>query len=670
MKIHYLLLSTILFTLSTINVFGQTNKPCNNFDCAYKKAETFLKKAAYQKALDNLDSAEGYLTDTNTKEKEQIKQLRRRLFVAIEKEKEDAKKARDEAKRQTEIAKNALAQVEIEKQMAIAAEKKAKAVLDKIYFYDDKFGLAYDRGYYGFIDKDLKTKIDFKYEQALPFDNMGLAKVKKKYGYYYLIDTTGNEYKLATDINQLDSSITALDLRDKNLKDIPFSVFENTQLKILLLGSNQLNNLPIEIGKLINLIKLDLFMNQLSSLPKEFFKLTNLTNLYLGTTNLNNLPKEIGMLTNLTTLDLHSNQLYSLPSEIETLTNLTILSLGGNQLNNIPTEMFRLTNLKTLDLAGNRLNILPTEIFRLTNLTGLYLERNELINLPTEIEKLTNLIDLNLSNTKLKNIPTEIGKLTNLTNLNLSYNKLENLPSEICKLTNLTNLDLSYNKLKKLPVNIEELINLNKINLRYNELKNLPPEMGKLINLMTLDLSENKIIKEDKRKIKMLLPNCLISDEQLEVKKLGLYIAYESDTIKIINLCKAIIDILEEAYKEDNSRNEIKTDLVFNYNFLAWYQLLKGQFKEAELNIRHGLELEPNKLFLFRRLAPALLLEGKYEDAKIIYLEQKDKSFGNPNKGLCKDAFLDDLNTFEKIGIIPKERKEDVEKIRQLLTEN
>ncbi len=96
---------------------------------------------------------------------------RRQLFVAIEKEKEDAKRARDEAKRQTEIAKNALAQVEIEKQTAIAAEKKAKAVLDKIYFYDDKFGLAYQknewgRPQYGFIDKNLKTNIEFIYDEA------------------------------------------------------------------------------------------------------------------------------------------------------------------------------------------------------------------------------------------------------------------------------------------------------------------------------------------------------------------------------------------------------------------------------------------------------------------------------------------------------------------------
>jgi hypothetical protein len=81
MKLHYfLLLFTIHLSFFTQKVSGQ-NKPCNNFDCAYKKAENFLKQAAYQKALDNGDSAEGYLKNTNTKEKEQIKQLRRRLFA-------------------------------------------------------------------------------------------------------------------------------------------------------------------------------------------------------------------------------------------------------------------------------------------------------------------------------------------------------------------------------------------------------------------------------------------------------------------------------------------------------------------------------------------------------------------------------------------------------------
>ena len=133
--------------------------------------------------------------------------------------------------------------MEIEKQTAIAAEKKAKAVLDKIYFYDDKFGLAYQNDHYGFIDKDLNMKIEFKYETALPFDYHGFAKVGRTRYFTdesptrhkfidYLIDTLGVEYKLGTDILKLDSSITALDLMDKELKGIPSLVFKYNKLNI------------------------------------------------------------------------------------------------------------------------------------------------------------------------------------------------------------------------------------------------------------------------------------------------------------------------------------------------------------------------------------------------------------------------------------------------------
>ena len=126
MKRQHLILFTLLFSFFTQIVSGQ-NKPCNNFDCAYKKAENFLKQAAYQKALDNLDSAEGYLTDTNTKEKEQIKGLRRRLFVAIEKEKEDAKRARLESEKQKKEAEKQTIIANYERNNAVKVSRKAKS---------------------------------------------------------------------------------------------------------------------------------------------------------------------------------------------------------------------------------------------------------------------------------------------------------------------------------------------------------------------------------------------------------------------------------------------------------------------------------------------------------------------------------------------------------------
>jgi Leucine-rich repeat (LRR) protein len=349
--IMYLKISRIpLLILMLIPSFSWAQQ-CRDYACVIAKVEKLIKQNQkdYKAILDNLDSAEGY-PDSKA---EEIRGLRRRVFVLIENEKNEAKRARDEAKKalaQVEIekqkaiaekryaqvaeakAKNAqsetviaLNQIKIERQTAIAektkaqaAEAKAKAVLDKIYFYDDKFRLAYDKDNknYGFIDKDLNIKIDFKYDEALPFDNTGFAKVKKRNA-YYLIDTTGTiEYKLATDINQLDSNITALDLRNKELTKIPPSVFQQIQLKVLLLGSNQLTSLPSEFAKLSNLTSLGLSSNRLTSLPSEFEKLTNLKTLDLANNKLTSLPSDFGKLTNLQSLDLSKNAIQKEEHEI------------------------------------------------------------------------------------------------------------------------------------------------------------------------------------------------------------------------------------------------------------------------------------------------------------------------------------------------------------------
>ncbi len=242
-----LLLITIL-TLCTAATAAQ----CNNFNCAYKEAQRLLnssEKDKYTKAMAYLDDAENF-AGADKAQYEKVRALRKKAFVAIEKERKEAVEARLAADKAKE---EALA----EKTKAEAAEQKANAVLDKIYFYEGKYGLAYDNkaqfglGVYGFIDKNLNTKIDFLYSEAQPFDYTGFAKVKKN-NEYYLIDTTGKEYRLATDIVQLDKSTAALDLRGKDLVNIPSQVCEHLQLEILLLTSNQITTLPPEIGKLEN----------------------------------------------------------------------------------------------------------------------------------------------------------------------------------------------------------------------------------------------------------------------------------------------------------------------------------------------------------------------------------------------------------------------------------
>ena len=107
-----------------------------------------------------------------------------------------------------------------------------------------------------------------------------------------------------------------------------------------------------------------------------------------------------------------------------------------------------------------------------------------------------------------------------------------------------------------------------------------------------------------------------------------------------------------------------KQSLAEQYNNLAFYQLFVPDGKAAEAGIRRCMELDPSNKYAPTNLAPALLLQEKFKDAKAEYLRWKDKAFDSKN-GLpaYKDAFLADLDDLENSGVkIPF-----VEEIRALL---
>ncbi len=381
------------------------------------------------------------------------------------------------------------------KDKAELAEKKATAVLDKIYFYKDKFGLAYDKSMeaYGFIDKELNTKIAFKYEEALPFDEQtGFAKVKHQ-NLYYLIDTLGQEYLLATDINQLRPEITALDLRNKQLSNIPPSVFEQKQLKILLLGGNSLVRLPEAVDKLSALTYLDLSFNQLINLPESVSKLSALQNLNLRSNQLASLPKSVSQLSALKYLDLGDNKLTSLPESVSKLSTLQYLGLSDNKLTSLPESVSQLSMLQTLDLSYNQLTSLPESVGELSALQTLYLNNNQLISLPESVGKLSALKYLDLSNNQLKSLPESVSQLSTLQILYLTSNQLTSLPESVSKLSALQNLDLTDNQLTSLPEAVSKLSALQTLNLAVNQLTSLPESVSKLSALQTLNLSGNKL---------------------------------------------------------------------------------------------------------------------------------------------------------------------------------
>ncbi len=584
---HPILFILFLFFAAATHTFAQNGKtvPCKNYDCAFSKAKAAYFANDFVNAFKFFKAAKAFdATKTN-----EIDIWIEKTFTAINAQRDEARKAKDFAVKARAKTDSVLLVVKQEKQNAIlsrnradssakiadvqkvaaenqryradstakiaeAQRKKAQDVLDKIYFYEDKFGLAYDKNEnkYGFIDKDLNTTIKFKYNEAVQFKYPGFARVKINTSNFY-IDTEGKEYKLVTEIGELDNYVLALDMRQKRFKQIPTRIFQNVQLSMLFLNTFNLTTLSSKIGKLNNLTYLSLsnkstefntinfldvsdkdtkkpyfysrfptykfvdtiiskFKNKVTLIaPKKIFVSTFSTiNSIVKINSFDILPREIGNLKKLIFLFIENNRLTFIPKEIGDLKNLKDLRLTNNELINLPVEIGNLNHLTFLDLSYNQLKLLPLEIGKLYSLKNLDLQRNKLTTFLPEIGKLCALTSLDLAENQLTTLPPEIGKLSALTRLNLGGNQLTILPAEIGELSALTSLDLGFNRLTNLPSEIGKLSTLKFLYLGGNNLTTLPAEIEKLSKLDYLDLRGNPISVSEKEKIKKLLPNCNI----------------------------------------------------------------------------------------------------------------------------------------------------------------
>ena len=119
---------------------------------------------------------------------------------------------------------------------------------------------------------------------------------------------------------------------------------------------------------------------------------------------------------------------------------------------------------------------------------------------------------------------------------------------------------------------------------------------------------------------------------------------------------KRNIPLLKTLYQSDKSNyTELLNDIFVSQSF---YSIFEKQYVEAEIYSKEALEVDSTKHVAYSNLAAALLFQGKYQEAEKIYRQYKSE---------MKEDFLSDFEEFSKAGVIPKNREEDVEKIKQLL---
>jgi len=144
---------------------------------------------------------------------------------------------------------------------------------------------------------------------------------------------------------------------------------------------------------------------------------------------------------------------------------------------------------QSLQLIGKDSDAIPESIGELTNLYSLYIVDCPITTLPQSISKLKNLTELYL--VKLPNVvfPDSIGSLR-LKALSLQHNNLETVPLFVSKLAAVKDLDL-----------------------RDNNLSTLPDFVFAIPHLKGLWLQGNNFSEEEKKRIRLALPECWIKFE-------------------------------------------------------------------------------------------------------------------------------------------------------------
>jgi len=101
-----------------------------------------------------------------------------------------------------------------------------------------------------------------------------------------------------------------------------------------------------------------------------------------------------------------------------------------------------------------------------------------------------------------------------------------------------------------------------------------------------------------------------------------------------------------------------KTDYVSSIGAQSFVCIMVKEFSKSEDYAREALSMDSTQHWIATNLAAALLFQGKYAEAEEVYRQYKDE---------LKDNFLADLQQMAEAGVIPKEREEDVERIRKML---
>lgn len=167
------------------------------------------------------------------------------------------------------------------------------------------------------------------------------------------------ELKLACDLKEfpieilsLADTLEVLDLSDNQLSELPDSIVQLRNLKIIFFARNNFTSFPSILRKFPVLNMIGFKSNQIETVPDDSFP-PKLNWLILTDNKINKLPQSIGHCLQLQKCALAGNLLEELPAEMANCVNLELIRVSANKLKNIPNWLFELPKLSWVAFGGN-----------------------------------------------------------------------------------------------------------------------------------------------------------------------------------------------------------------------------------------------------------------------------------------------------------------------------
>ncbi len=134
----------------------------------------------------------------------------------------------------------------------------------------------------------------------------------------------------------------------------------------------------------------------------------------------------------------------------------------------------------------------------------------------------------------------------------------------------------------------------------------------------------------------------------------------QNDREKVYQIIQEYLPLLKMNYEKDAEtwRGEYATILGSQ----SFYTIFTKDFEGAEKLAREGIEVDSTQHFIQINYILSQYLSGKcsVNELETVYREYKDE---------LKDGCLEGLRLLQEAGVIPKEREEDVERIKRMLEE-